>query len=173
MSQTASFPLDALSARLESVPARHASFVEDKYLHALRKPLHSRGELFYRRPDDLAKITLDPSLERMVVDDAKLSVTEGSGEPRVIALDSRPEIRAFIDTIRGALSGNINLLQHYYKIEGEGSLAGWSLALTPLDATVGRILQKVRIDGAGGDVTFIQIVQANGDDDRMTITPLP
>ena len=150
---------------------RRATFTEDKYLHALSQPLHSHGELVYRKPDYLEKLTLGPSPERMVVDGNRLTVTQGTAAPQVIDFSNRPEALALIDTIRGALSGDISLLQKYYDIVGEGSLPGWSLSLTPRDATVGRILKHVRIDGAGASLSFIQIVQANGDDDRMTITP--
>ncbi len=165
------FPLEALSARLEAVAERRAHFTETRYLQALAAPLHSVGELVYRRPDYLEKVTNAPAPETMVAQGDRLTVTADGGAPQVIALGAQPEARALVDTIRGALSGDLPLLRRYYSIAGDGILSGWSLRLTPVDPAVRRVLRSVRIDGAGTDLLFIQIVQANGDEDRMSISP--
>ena len=165
--------LDELAARLRAVPESHADFTEIRYLAALSTPLESTGTLSYRRPDHLEKITEAPRPERMVVDGAHLTITAGNQPPQEFDVDSRPEIRALVETVRGALSGDIALLQTLYAVHGEGSLAGWRLTLTPRDPDLARMLRLVRIDGNWADLRFIQIVATNGDDDRMTITPAP
>lgn len=165
--------LDELAARLRAIPESHASFSETRYLAALSMPLQSSGTLSYRRPDELEKITTAPRPERMVVQGGQLTLATGEQPPQSFELDSRPEIRALVETVRGALSGDIALLQTLYAIRGEGSLGGWRLTLTPRDPNLARMLRLVRIDGNWADLRFIQIVATNGDDDRMTITPAP
>ena len=155
------------------MPESHASFSEIRYVAALTTPLQSTGTLSWHRPDTLEKITTAPRPERMVVQGTQLTIATGNQPPQTIELDSSPEIRALGETVRGALSGAIALLQTLYDVRGEGSLGSWRLTLTPRDPALARMLRLVRIDGNWAELRFIQIVARNGDDDRMTITPAP
>ncbi len=150
-------PLDEVMARLAQAPQRRATFVEEKRLAALDQPLRSTGRLSYVRPAHLEKITTAPQPEQLVVDGGRLIMTAGQDAPRVIELDDHPEIRAVVDTIRDALSGNLPDLQRDYDITGSGSLDDWRLVLSWR-----RRCGEVRIAG-GADVRSIESVQANGD----------
>jgi hypothetical protein len=165
----AAFPLDELMANLAKPPERHAHFVEEKSFAALNGTLRSSGTLAYRRPAHLEKTTLEPVPESLVVDGNRL-VIAGNDAPHVVELDAQPEIRALVDTIRGALSGDIATLRRFYSIDPSGTLQDWHLVLHPTDPAVTRLVREVRIAG-GADVRSIESVQPNGDTDHLTITP--
>jgi len=165
--------LDDVMARLAAAPQRRAAFIEDKRVAALEQPLHSAGTLAYSRPDHLEKTTTAPAPERLVVDGARLTVTAGNNSPHVVDLGGQPAALALIDTIRGILSGDLALLRRSYDVTGGGSMSAWRLLLRPRDPALARLVREVHIEGAGADVRSIDTVQANGDTDRLTITPLP
>jgi outer membrane lipoprotein-sorting protein len=158
---------------LASVPARRAQFVEVKSIAALSQPINTTGTLVYRRPSYLAKIAAPPHAEQLVVDGQRLWLTEGDQPSHVIDLDSRPQLRALVDAIRGTLSGDLALLQRSYHVAMTGKLAAWHLTLTPSDPAVASLLRFIVIDGTGATPHMIRTVQANGDESRMTINPQP
>ena len=159
-------------ARLAQAPARRASFAEEKTLSALNTPLRSQGSLEYRKPDHLEKITTAPAHESLVVDGNRLVVESGSDAPHVVELDGQPEVRTLVDTIRGALSGDLALLRRSYDVSGTGTLADWHILLRPRDGAVARLVTEVRLAG-GADLRSIESVAPNGDTDTLTVTPQP
>ncbi|MCL2428610.1 MAG: outer membrane lipoprotein carrier protein LolA, partial [Alphaproteobacteria bacterium] len=114
-------------ARLAAVAASRASFIEEKHIAALREPLKSQGELLYRRPSHLEKITTTPIHESLMVDGGRLSVQADGRQPVLIDLASEPEIRALVEAVRGILSGDIASLRRSYDVSMEGPLSGWTL----------------------------------------------
>jgi hypothetical protein len=159
-------------AHLAQATQRRASFVEEKQLAALSVPLRATGTLAYRKPDHLEKITTAPQYESLVVDGARL-VIEGGGNdaPHVVELDGQPEIRTLVDTIRGALSGDLALLRRLYDVSGTGTLADWHIVLRPRDPAIARVVKDVPLSG-GSDLRSIASIAPNGDTDTLTITPL-
>ena len=159
-------------AALAQPAERHATFTEEKTLAALSTPLRSEGRLAYRRPDHLEKITTGPQYESLVVDGDRLVVDDGSGAPRVVELSGQPEIRTLVDTIRGALSGNLALLRRTYDVTGAGTPANWQITLRPRDPTVARLVKEVHLTG-GADLRTLESLAPDGDIDTLTITPAP
>ena len=159
-------------ARLAAAPARRASFVEEKTLAALTTPLRSEGHLSFRKPDHLEKITNAPQFESLVVDGNRLIVDTGGEAPRVVELGGQPAIRALIDTIRGALSGDLAALRRSYDVTGTGTPADWHITLLPHDPALVALVKQVQLAG-GGDLRRIATIAPNGDTDTLTITPQP
>ncbi len=166
----APFPLAELMARLAQPASRGGSFVEDKTIGALTTPLQSTGRLSYAKPSRLEKLTSFPQQESLLVDGNRLIINGGAEPPRVVELDGQPELRALVDTIRGALSGDLTLLQRLYDVAGTGTLADWHLVLHPRDPAIAKLVREVDIDG-GADVRMIRTISPNGDTDTLRITP--
>ena len=158
-------------ARLASAGERRGAFREEKTLAALAEPLVSWGRLSYRRPAYLEKDTTGPAPERLVVDGGRLVLTPGQEPPRVVDLDSAPELRALVDTVRGTLAGDLPALRRSFSVAVSGQAAAWRIVLTPVDGRVGRVVSQVVVDGAGPDPLRITTRQPNGDTDLLDITP--
>ncbi|MBV8916034.1 MAG: outer membrane lipoprotein carrier protein LolA [Acetobacteraceae bacterium] len=165
------FPLDALMARLASVPERRATFREQRRLAALTEPLISQGHLLYRRPDYLEKVTDWPVPERLVIDGDRLVLTEGAEPPKVVPLGAQPELRALIEGMRGPLAGDLPALQRSFNVEGTGDLGNWTLTLTPRAPAAARFLRRIVLSGVQADIRSIRLIQANGDEQWMQIEP--
>ncbi|GBG15783.1 acyltransferase [Novimethylophilus kurashikiensis] len=163
--------LDQLMRTLAQTKVGHASFVEKKSIAMLEKPVESSGELFYTAPDRLEKRTLKPRPESMVLDRGTLTV-EQKGRKHVLPLQNYPEVAAFIDSIRGTLAGDKSALERTYQLNLSGDQQAWTLLLTPIDAKMKKIVEKIRIAGIGNELRSIEIKQADGDSSLMTITQL-
>ncbi len=165
--------LMALMAGLAAVPERRATFQETRRFAALDQPLISTGHLLYRRPGYLEKTTDWPQPETLTVDGARLVLTAGNEPPRVLDLGGQPQLRTLVDAIRGPLAGDLAALRRAFTVTASGATDGWTLELVPLDSRAARLLRRAQISGSASDVHDVLLVQANGDEQQMTIRPLP
>jgi outer membrane lipoprotein-sorting protein len=161
--------LDALMQRMAAIPARQAEFVEEKRLVALNQPLISRGQLIYRRPSYIEKVTTSPQPETLIVNGDQLTIGSGNDGSRVMSLASQPAIAGLVDGIRAALAGDLSGLRRLYRITSDGGPAAWRLILTPDAPPLAHFLRSVIIEGTNTDIHAIEIVETNGDIQRMTI----
>jgi outer membrane lipoprotein-sorting protein len=164
--------LDQLMQSLAASKSSHASFIEKKSIAILDKPVESSGELFYTAPDRLEKRTQKPKAESMVLDKDKL-IVEQRGKKHVLSLQSYPEIAAFIDSIRGTLTGDRKALERTYKLSMSGTQQDWDLSLLPLADKMKKVVTSINISGDDNMLKTIEIKQADGDSSVMIITPIP
>ncbi len=165
--------LGALMARLAAVPERRARFEEEKRLAVLDEPQRTTGRLLYQRPDRLERITDGPDSEKVVVDGDRLVLTERQEPPRVVDLATQPELRALVDAVRGPLSGDLGALQRSFAVTASGTPADWRLLLRPTDPGAAKLLANVEVSGEGNAPREVVVTQADGDEDRLLIEPLP
>jgi len=164
--------VDALLRLQAQTQSSRATFVEQKYLSSVEVPLESSGELSYEAPDRLEKRTLKPTPESLVLDKDTL-LLERKGRKRSIALQSYPEVGAFVESIPAPLAGDRAGPDRTYQTEFEGKRERWRLLLKPLQAKAAAMVSQIRLSGQGERVETIEILQANGDRSVMTITPQP
>lgn len=167
----AAYSIDQLMADLAENPGGRASFVEKQYVALLDKPVQSSGEMVYNPPDRLEKHTLLPKPESMVLDKDTVSL-ERNKRRMSINLSSRPEARAFVESIRSTLSGNRQALEAYYRLELKGESPDWTLTLLPSDASISALMQRITISGSQKQVRHIEYLQADGDRSELAIEPL-
>lgn len=167
----ADWDIDQLLQGLAQTRAGRARFVETKMIAMLDKPLESSGELFYSAPDHLEKRTLKPKVESMTVDGGALLIERGSKKHR-LQLQDYPELAAFIESIRGTLAGDRKALERNYQLNLFGTVERWTLQLSPTDAKMLAVVQRIRIAGVRDTVRSIEIMQADGDSSRMLIEKL-
>ena len=160
-------------AQLAAVPERRDGFQEEKTLAALAYPLRSRGELVFRRPNHLEKITTSPRPERLVIDGDQLTVQSGNDSPHHLDLAEHPEIGGLVDSLRATLAGNLERLQQNFHIAASGTDGSWRLALTPARPELTQLVRSIIIEGAGTRFRNVEITQANGDRQRLSIEPPP
>jgi len=166
--------LESLMAALARHGPGTVRFTETKTSALLKAPIESSGTLTYAAPAKLEKHTLVPRDERFAVDGDTVVIetaARAGGERRRIelGLGQYPAIRAFVESIRGTLAGDLASLRRYYRVELEGTWSDWRLHLLPSDPQMAELVLKVVIGGAGGEVRRIEILEASGDRTVMTI----
>lgn len=158
-----------LMATLAAVRTSEARFVERKTLSLLDIPLESSGTLSWRAPDRLEKHTLEPREEHMLLEGDRL-VVEVAGKPRQeLGVQAYPVVRAFIESIRSTLAGDLVTLEKFYRVRLEGRPGAWTLVLVPRESRMRGFISEIRIRGARR-IASIEIWEANGDRSLMTIT---
>lgn len=164
--------LDRLMQSLAARPQGHAVFSERQFLALLKKPVDSSGDLYFRAPDHLEKITHTPVAESLIVDGGTLTVVRGTAH-RSLALGAYPQIGAFIDSIRATLAGDRQALEKAYTLTFGSDGQHWSLSLAPRDSRLAGVIREIRISGAGDAVERVETLRADGDRSVMMITPVP
>ena len=175
----AALTLPALAAfdvgQLMDELARHkggkARFVERKYISLLDKPVVSSGEMSYTAPDRLEKRTLLPKVETLLLDKETLSI-EREKQKLTIKLSNQPEALAFVDSIRGTLTGNRAALEKNYALFLAGNAEKWTLTLLPSDQKIAAIVQRIIVSGSKNQIRSIEYLQADGDRSVMSIEPI-
>ncbi|WP_082086492.1 LolA-related protein [Aquitalea sp. USM4] len=166
----ADFSLADLMQQLGQKKSGTATFVEKKYIAMLKQPLESSGELAFTAPDRLEKRTLKPKAEAVLLEGNKLTLERSDGRKMSVNLSDRPEVSAFVESIRATLSGDRSALERYYTPSLSGGSDEWQLKLTPLQARMQKVISQIRIAGSRAQVKTIEFLQADGDRSEMTIT---
>jgi outer membrane lipoprotein-sorting protein len=166
-----SWDIDALMRGLARHEGGRAKFVETKTIAVLDKPVISSGELNYMPPAYLEKRTLKPKQELMVLDGNTLRLERGK-QVFSIRLSEHPEALAFVDSLRGTLSGDKAALEKNYKLRLFGTEERWTLDLLPDDQRIAAYVLRITFGGSGNRVEWIRYLQADGDSATMTIEQL-
>jgi outer membrane lipoprotein-sorting protein len=163
--------LEPLMAALAQNGPGTVRFAETKTSALLKAPIESSGTLTYAAPSRLEKRTLAPREERFAVDGDAVLIENAARKTRFeLRLGDYPAIRAFVESIRSTLAGDLAALRRYYRVELEGTWSDWRLHLLPADPQMAELVLKVLIGGAGGEVRRIEILETSGDRSVMTIT---
>jgi hypothetical protein len=167
----AAFDIAQLMADLAQHKGGRAKFVEKKYIALLDKPVEATGEMNYVAPDRLEKRTLTPKPELLVLDKDMLSIERGQ-QKLSINLANQPEALAFVDSIRGTLSGNRAALEKNYLLHLAGTSEKWELTLLPSDQKIASLVHRITVVGRKNQIVSIEYLQADGDRSVLLITPV-
>lgn len=163
--------IQELMITLAQNPGGKATFVEKRQLAVLDKPLQMSGELIYAPPAYLEKRTIAPRPEIFILEGDRLRY-EAGGKRLSININTQPEIVAFVDSIRGTLTGNQKRLEENFVLKLSGNKSRWTLILLPNDQQIAKLVTKITISGNDDKVTMIEYSQADGDKSVMTIKPM-
>ena len=106
-----------------------------------------------------------------MLDGDALTLSRPSGELHM-ELRDYPDVAALIESIRSTLAGNRAALERNYLLSLSGERADWTLDLLPSNTDIAALVLRIRIEGQGGQVHAVEILQADGDRSVMQITPL-
>jgi hypothetical protein len=168
------FDLPALGALLSQRRNAEARFSEERFVSGLDSPLYSSGTLSFSAPDRLARHTLEPRAESMIVDGNVATLRRG-GRSRQLALDTVPELNALVEALRGTLNGDPGTIEKHFRTRVEGSAEGWSLSLTPRAGAggMGAQVKELRLAGRGAELRTVSLWLTGGDRSVMTLETLP
>lgn len=157
---------DLLASLARTAPQRIA-YSETRRLAYLDTPLTSRGELEFRPPDWLRR-SVQGSGDSYVISGDQLHITSAGGD-RIVMLDVHPGLRAFAESLRATLAGDLARLQRFFLLELHGDESSWRLVLRPRDSEVAALIQSIELSGAQARLRRIETREAGGD---VTVTEL-
>jgi len=170
----ADWGVEQLMEALGEVKSSQSRFIERKHIAILSAPLEASGVLHYVAPDRLEKHTRTPRRESLLLERDQLTIESPErGQRRTVALQDYPVIRAFVESIRSTLAGDLATLTRYYEVKFDGGEHRWRLLLKPSEPQMAEVVREVRLSGSGNRVEAIEILETNGDRSVMTITRDP
>ena len=162
--------LDRLMTLLAQRKHGHVSFVEQKFIALLDRPVESSGELLYEAPDHLEKRTLKPRPESLVLEGGIVSVQRGRRHYE-LDLKQYPQVVPFIESIRATLAGDRAALERVFTVDFAGSFERWRLELVPRNAQLAKTMREIHIEGQKDLIHSVEIREADGDRSLLTIGP--
>ena len=166
---SANVEIDALMQKLSEVRAAGGKFTERKYFSILDEPMILKGTVRYRAPDYVRKEYHDPDSESYEVRGNNLTIEYPDGRRRDLSIDEHPVLRAFVESYRGTLAGDLERLRRYFELELSGPMEAWQLRLTPRNLELAEYLGAVVMRGRKGTVTSVETLEAHGDRSVMTL----
>lgn len=168
---SAGWGIERLMQELARVKASRATFVERRHLAILTAPVESSGTLVYRAPDRLEKHTTAPRPESLVLAGEELTIENRElDQRRTLVLRDYPLVRAYVESIRSTLAGDLATLTRFYQVALDGSERRWLLTLKPSEPAMLEVVSEIRISGERAWISAIEIVEAGGDRSVMSIT---
>ena len=173
-----SWTVNRLMRELSQVSYARLNFVETRQSMFLATDMVIEGNIQYRAPDHIEKVTVSPMPEKIVVDgDTMLVEKLGDGrnhdavmETKHYSIESHPMLKATVGSIRYILAGNSEMLGEYYEMSISGQCENWTLELTPRTVEISDYAQKIILSGNESSILRYVTIQADGDESVMTLT---
>ncbi len=139
-----------------------ARFHESRQIAILSEPIESAGMLYFAPPDWLARHVTEPGESRVVVRDDRVTFRDETGQ-QTLELGSSEVARALVGHTTLLMRGDLEALIAQYEVNFgvEGDL--WTLDLEPRSRVVRRIMQRLRVQGRGGELVRMESTETSGD----------
>lgn len=161
--------LDPVFAHLK-LDRLSCKFTEEKRVALLARPLHSTGTIYFERDKGIARRTVTPKVQQVVLTKTMLRVRTGK-KTEEIALDKSKDLKAFALILPTLLHGDRAELQRAFDISLYGSDKDWwALALNPKTDSLKKLVRRVIVFGRKGNLVSLRVIEASGDttDTRFT-----
>ncbi len=148
------------------------SFAEEKHVALLAKPLRSTGTIFFDRERGIARTTLTPKPQQVVVTRTTLRIKK---DKRVeeIPLDKSKDLKAFAMIFPTLLRGDRAELEKSFTIGLYGSAASWwALSFAPRTDSLKKLVKSVTVLGNQTELVSLQVIEASGDSTDTHLTNL-
>jgi outer membrane lipoprotein-sorting protein len=145
-------------------------FSEEKHIALLARPLRSAGTIYFARDKGIARTTLTPKVEQVVVTATSIRIRTATRSEE-IPLDKTKDLKAFALVFPTLLRGDRTELERAFDIGLYGSDAGWwALAFTPKTDSLRALVRRVVVFGRKAEIVALQVAEASGDttDTRLT-----
>ncbi len=148
------------------------SFNEEKHVALLAKPLRSTGTIYFDRERGIARATLTPKAQQVVVTRTTLRIKK---DKRVeeIPLDKSKDLKAFAMIFPTLLRGERAELEKSFTIGLYGSdAAWWALTFSPKTDSLKKLVKSVTVFGNKTELVSLQVIEASGDSTDTHLTSL-
>ena len=173
-----SWTVKRLMWELSQVSYARLNFVETRQSMFLATDMVIEGNIEYRAPDHIEKVTVSPMSEKILVDGDTMLVektTYSKDHYAVVktkhySIESHPVLKATVGSIRYILAGNSEMLGEYYEMSISGQCENWTLELIPRTVEIADYLQKIILSGNESSILRYVTIQADGDETVMALT---
>lgn len=162
----AAVDLSGLLHAFAKAPGLFARFHEEKHIALLTQPLLSSGQIFYAPQGLLARHTLKPELNVLVVEPNRVRAFDGKHWENM-DLNGKPVVRLFVESFVRILQGDAEALRKLYDLDFKSdpkTPGRWTLRLKPKIAPLNKVIERMELRGAGLVLQQMQVFEVGGDD---------
>jgi outer membrane lipoprotein-sorting protein len=147
-------------------------FSEEKHIALLARPLKSTGTIFFDHDKGIARTTLTPKPQQVVLTKTTLKIKKDD-KVEEIPLDKSKDLKAFALIFPTLLRGERADLEKSFDMGLYGSESDWwALAFTPKNDTLKKMVKRVVVFGRKDQVVSLQITEASGDTTDTHLTEI-
>lgn len=158
--------LNELKKRSVDAESVTGDFVQHKIIKGLSIPLISKGVFSYQKEDKLVW-QINTPIENTYSIEYDQITKKSSVENMVEGLDAPADhYQKIITMFLDLFSGNWDVLEKYFSIEGETDANGWKAVLTPKDQLFQTMFLNLTLKG-DKYIHFMQIDEKNGDTTKI------
>jgi hypothetical protein len=155
--------LDEFERTLRRAPPVATGFVEYRFSHLLKKPLHVSGTLEYRADGVLARNVDAPYREITEVRGEEVRIERAGRAARTLSLQRAPQLRVLLGSFRALLEGRLAPLSQDFEVALAEDATHWTLTLVPRDPRLARALARIQVTGAADRPDCIVALEPDGD----------
>jgi len=158
--------VDALASRiraqLDQPAVLRGRFEQTKQVAGFSRPLRSSGDFLVARDHGVLWRTREPFAGELRLTREEIVATEGGETAFRLSAQEEPTVRVINGLMFSLLNGDVDRLGEHFTITGESGAEGWTLALTPRQPALAKLLAGVTLAG-DRHVRRIELAEANGD----------
>ncbi len=166
-----------IQQQLSDAPVLHGEFVQIRTLAGLKKPLKSSGRMLVDKHRGVLWKTEKPIAGTLRVSRQEIVQKDGQQILSRLSAEKEPVVKTIGSVLFSLFAGDLTGLERYFSHTGSlvrrDGQRGWELQLTPRDAALARMIQRIDLKGSAyaeeillktesGDITQIQFMQMNG-----------
>lgn len=157
--------LTTLLGRLREHDTVKVKFTQQKKLRILKRPLQSEGSLVFRRSRGMVWQVTAPVAATYVLNDKGMRELGAQAGSSIAAHSSMPDLLPLFDAI---FAGDEATLARNFDYRIAGSAQQWQLLLTPRDAMLLRVFDRLELTG-GNYIDSITLFDTRGDQTRIEL----
>jgi len=161
---------DLLFAELAKVSGVAGKFKDEKQIALLKAPLRSEGTIHFLRGRGLARHTLAPQKQSLLVTERSIVFWDGK-KTETIGLGASSSLKSFAEAFSLLLAGDRRGLEKSFTIATDGDAKkAWSLKLTPKDEALKKMVTAIEVRGDARSILSLVVRESSGDVSTSTFT---
>ncbi|MBQ5491005.1 MAG: outer membrane lipoprotein carrier protein LolA [Treponema sp.] len=163
--------IDDVCASLTAHPVTTGSFVQEKKSAAIKRPLKSYGTYIFTK-DGIVWNTTKPFKSTMVITPTSIVQTQADGTQTVVDSSTSQIFGTIAEMFSALFGGNRAALEKHFSIKTVNTSEGWSLILTPKDATIASVMNQFTLSGtvSSGKVELSSLLIEESSTDSILYT---
>lgn len=159
--QSKEITIEQVSKQLSRYPCTRGTFVQEKYIPAIKRSLTSSGTFLITSRDGIIWQTEKPYPSIMTVGMSHIS--QGTSLETMTRIDTGSN-RLFMDfsnAISSAFSGNLKEIQNSFYTNFSSKGSRWTLLLEPKEAAVNQVVKSIQLQGES-DLETVTMTEQTG-----------
>jgi len=140
-----------------------ATFVQEKRIKALRRPLVSSGDFLFSRQHGVRWQTRKPFTNTVVITQDRLTQINRHGDVETFSSSRHPMMKAMTKVFTAMLAMDPDEVPRHFRVYARTQEATWTIGLAPREAEMRKLIHAIVLQGAGSPMTQLTMFEQYGD----------